>query len=179
MILLLSGCATGLPNLKINQTRYSSSEKSLVFGGGYFNPGRNVSYTLYFHDVATQRQYQVLVAYAALKKRTDFERRSFVIELPPGDYQISRISFLELTTWGMYTWGCDVNISFSVPTHSVVYIGNFNYTYEQKHNYFFVKTGKGYLGITDDHENAIREFREAYPKVRDDVKISLMQLNNE
>lgn len=177
-LFLLTGCATGLPNLKINQTQYFSGEKSLVFGGGYFDSGKNISYTLYFHDVATRKQYEVCVAYAALRKRTAFERRSFVVELPPGDYQISRISFLELKAWGMYQWACDVNIIFSVPAHSVVYVGNFLYSFEQKHNYFLVITGKGYLGITDDRENAIKEFREVYPKLTDDVKVNLMQMNN-
>ena len=114
MMLLLSGCATGVTNLKITQKGYSVSEKSLVFGGVYFEQGGNVSYTLFFHDVASKKEYQVLVAYGGLRKRTDFERRSFVIELPPGEYQITRIVFNELS-WGMYAWQCDVNVRFFVP----------------------------------------------------------------
>lgn len=177
-IFLLSGCATGLQNLKKNQPQYSLNEKSVVFGGVTLEPGKNYSYTLYLHDVATKKQYELFVAYAALRNRTDFERRSFVVQLPPSEYEISRINFYELSMWGMYTWNVDVKIGFSVPPHSLVYIGNLNYGYEQKHNYFFVKTGKGYLSISDNHEKMTEELRQLYPNLNADVKISLMKLQD-
>lgn len=173
---LLSGCATGLPILNKNQKQYSLNDKSVVFGGGNFSPRENVSYTVFLHDVVTKKEYEFFVAYAALRNCTDFQRRCFVVELPPGDYQISRISFNELSMLGMYNWGCDAKINFSVPEHSLVYIGNFNYSIEQTHNYFFVKTGKGYLWISDDHEKETSRLREVYPNLTDDVKISLMEI---
>lgn len=176
ILFLLSGCATDLRNVNRAYKLDTSNNKGIIFGKTSFEIPGALQYRLRFVNLGNGKQGEIVAARFKDKVAGNFLEKDFFIELPAGNYQITRIQTGELSMLGMYVSSLDVKINFSVVPGSAVYLGTLNYGYEPKQNYFIVKTGKSYLWVSDEREEAIKLLQEQYPNLADYVKINLMEL---
>ncbi|MBU0651107.1 hypothetical protein KKC59_04265 [bacterium] len=175
-VLLLNGCATDLRNINRTYRFDSSNHKGIVFGKTSFEIPGALQYRLRFINLESKKQGEIVAARFRDVMEGNFLEKNFVVELPAGDYQIIRIQTGEVSMFGMYVSNIDTKISFSVVPGTTLYLGTLNYGYKPEHNYFVIKTGKSYLWISDDQEEAIGHLQEQYPNLADNVKVDLMQL---
>lgn len=174
--LLLSGCATDLRNVNKAYRLDTLNNKGIIFGKTSFKIHGALQYRLRFINLENKKQREIVAARFRDGMKGDFLEKNFVVELPVGDYQITRIQIGETSMLGMYVSNLNVKINFSVMSGAALYLGTLNYGYETEHNYFVVKTGKFYFRVSDEREEAVRLLQEQCPDLVDNVKINLMDL---
>lgn len=174
--LLLSGCATDLRNVNKAYRLDTLNNKGIIFGKTSFKIHGALQYRLRFINLENKKQGEIVAARFRDGMKGDFLEKNFVVELPVGDYQITRIQIGETSMLGMYVSNLNVKINFSVVPGAALYLGTLNYGYKSEHNYFVVKIGESYLWVSDEREDAIRLLQEQYPNMVDNVKVNLIEL---
>lgn len=173
------GCATDIQNVKHNYAFDISNNKGIVFGKTFFGIPKALQYRLRFVNLKDGKQHEIVAARFKDKVGSNFLEKDFFVELPAGDYQITRIQVGELSMWGMYVSNIDTKINFTVLPGAALYLGTLNYGYEPEKNYFFVKTGESFIWVSDEREEAIKLFQEQYPNLANRVEIGPMKLQEE
>jgi len=187
LVLLFSKNAMAIRDVKPGYSLDKAKGKSLVFGRISLALPKGGNCQLRFNNIETRKYYEIEVIdgpmyYKSKKKGKKWDglvERYFFIELAPGDYFIKLLKITSMGFGNMY--GSDINpkINFSIPSNSIVYIGTLSYSFDQEHDHFFIRSGKGYISILDEHEEAIRELRMRYPAVKEEVDIKLMDIEEQ
>ncbi|MDD3905378.1 MAG: hypothetical protein PHS46_02480 [Candidatus Omnitrophica bacterium] len=181
-ILMLSGCASTLSNVKENEPLIVSSDKSVVFGKVSFYMPSGAECKAMFINVKTNKFYEIqandgpFIRYTFFEKNKNFKgyvEKTFYIALPPGDYRFTTLRFME---YNQNVSDVYPKIDFSVSPNAIVYIGTLKLTPKDMHNYILFSAGHVNIAIYDEKDNAIKELKEKYPSLNGEVVTSLMKI---
>lgn len=179
LALFLTGCAGGLRNIKPGQPIEISQDKSVVFGKFAFKSSLGAECHIIAKSLDSGKVHHLSITdgplYLFRKKKgwTGYVEKDFYVQLPPGEYKISKI---QIIGFDQYNTQIRPNIWFTVAPDSITYIGSLRYRFEEKKNYYFVKKGICHFEVYDESERAIKELREKYPGLIGEVKVELMKL---
>ena len=98
----------------------------------------------------------------------DFRLTPFVITLPPGRYQITRLRFNEMGRTFPEEVGFPLRVTFDVGDAAAVYVGRL-----QIERVVFARQLR--VTVRDDYERAVPEFRARYPELPPSIARALMQ----
>jgi len=185
LCLSLVGCATNTYSVKKGFVLDSISQESLVIGKmsiigfWYYNRGCD----LYVRSLDTDRRYRIknrsnLGIYAPERAKGRIQNYYFFVNLPPGEYRVFGIYILGGGgTYYKVPIGSD--LKFSVEPRSVVYIGTLKILTSTRPNYWNRTILDCSVIARDEADEVIEELRIRYPDIKDEVKISLIEFNEE
>ena len=192
IIFLSSGCASALKNPSANrsvplvkkvQAAKAQPEKPAVVGGVIFGKADfrgvlKVEYVklMIVDEGAPGKTYELFFGDRTGDSSASVQPNYFFLELPDGKYRIIAISIPVGTTLATEK----TDIAFTVEKGSLIYLGTLRVTGTDQRIRFgavpLIRPGFDYrVDILNEKEEAVREFRQRYPLIKNAINVQLMQ----
>ena len=183
LVFLFTGCTTFSTNLssieRADKARKYLQKNSMIFGRLVSDsPGHVIS--LSAMNLKTRHKYSISAPPAALifsKHKEDNRDGYYFSILPPGDYKIDQLGYSD----GYYLGSMDIDLKFSVPEYSAIYLGTVRFSWDTTNNYLVYQKGKAGYFIQDESEDAMNRFWRRFPELKEEglsVKTGLIEMDN-
>jgi hypothetical protein len=169
-LIILTGCASTLPSMEVQQDEKSLKEKAVVVIGArapYTNlwgpTVANVS-SVWVSKDGSQREYQFTTPGIFSQYRPN-SAHEYMIE--PGTYELKNLTFKTRDTANTLTFARPSNITFTAQAGDLVYVGDVEVTGTDNNDYA--------LKLADKYEEAAQHVKETLPKLRKPLEKRLIQ----
>lgn len=131
-------------------------------------------------NLQTKHKYTIMApprAQLFSKHKEDNRDGYYFSILPPGDYKIYMIGYSD----GFYSGSVNVDMNFSVPEHSAIYLGTVVFSWEKTNNYLVYQKGKVWYSVQNESEDAINRFWRRFPELKEDglnIEVGLIETKN-
>jgi hypothetical protein len=192
IVFLSSGCASALKSSSVNRSVPSEKKAAapkgqpvkpavsggIIFGKADFRGVLKVEYVklLIVDEIAPEKTYDLFFGDRTGETAAAVQPNYFFLELPASKYRITAISIPVGTTLATEK----TDIAFTVEKGSLIYLGTLRVTGTDQKIRFgavpLIKPGFDYkVDILNEKEEAVREFRNRYPLIRNEIDVKLMQ----